>query len=458
MLFSGITFLYGFLPLTLALYFLTPMRKGSLRLRNAVLLGLSLLFYACGEPKLLLLLLGQCCLAWAGGLAIAKWRGGLAGQLLFGLCCALSLLPLLFFKYADFALENLALAPLRLALPLGISFYTFQILSYLIDLRRAEVPAQRNFLDFALYIALFPQLIAGPIVRYTDIAGALTQRQHSLELFARGAQRFLLGLGKKVLLANSFAQLVQLSRGKDDALSAWLYLAAFTLQIYFDFSGYSDMAIGLGRIFGFGFPENFDYPYTSRSISEFWRRWHISLGRWFRDYVYIPLGGNRVKPARFVMNILVVWALTGFWHGADWNFFLWGLYYGLLLLLEKWLLPKLRLPGAVRRILTLLLVTLGFVLFDSSELSAAAGVLRALFGLAGGTSAAALYYLRSYGPLLAVGILGATPLPARLAEKLRLAAPRLFVGLTAAVLAGLLAAVTAYLVDGSFNPFIYFRF
>jgi len=460
MLFSSITFLYGFLPLTLALYFIIPMPKGSPSLRNMLLLGASLVFYAWGEPRYVLLMLAQCLAAWAFGLGIEKWRGRRAGKALFVLSCWVSLSALLFFKYTDFVLANLRLNPLRLALPIGISFYTFKILSYTIDLRRGKIQAQRNFFTLATYIALFPQLMAGPIARYTDMSESLARRTHSMEDFARGAERFVIGLGKKVLLANTLGQLAEHVRGQPNAMGAWVYLLAYTLHIYFDFSGYSDMAIGMGRMLGFRFLENFDYPYTSRSVAEFWRRWHMSLGSWFRDYVYIPMGGNRVKPLRYVLNILTVWGLTGFWHGANWNFMLWGLYYGLLLLFEKFVLKgrQERWPRALQHIYGLLAVGMGFVLFDCVHLADAGAAYAALFGLKGGMSGEALYYLRSFAVPLILGILGATPLPARLAKKLRERMPGAFTALTLVGMAILLAIVTASLVDGSFNPFIYFRF
>jgi len=460
MLFSSVTFLYGFLPLTLALYFITPMRKGSPSMRNMLLLGASLVFYAWGEPRYVLLMLAQCFATWIFGLGIEKWRGRRLGKVLFMLSCCVSLSALLFFKYTDFVLTNLRLHPLRLALPIGISFYTFQVLSYTIDLHRGEIKAQRNFFTLTTYIALFPQLIAGPIVRYASVSESLTKRSHSTEDFARGAERFVIGLAKKVLLANTLGQLVELIRGQPNATAAWTYLLAYTLHIYFDFSGYSDMAIGMGRMLGLRFPENFNYPYMTRSVAEFWRRWHMTLGGWFRDYVYIPMGGNRVKPLRYCLNIMVIWALTGFWHGANWNYMIWGLYYGLLLLFEKFVLRgrQEKWPRALQHLYGLLAVGLGFVLFDCIRLADAGATYMALFGFAGGMSGEALYYLRSYALPLLTGILGATPLPARLAKKLRDTAPRIFTALTLLGIAVLLAIVTASLVDGSFNPFIYFQF
>ena len=374
-------------------------------------------------------------------------------------------------KYADFFIENfnavtgLSLPLLKIALPIGISFYTFQIASYEIDVYRGDVAAQHNFIDFAAYVAMFPQLIAGPIVRYRDIAPQLKERTHSLEAAASGASRFAVGLGKKVLVANVLAQLVSAYKASAEqtALYAWLYAIAFTLQIYFDFSGYSDMAIGLGRIFGFTFPENFRYPYIAKSITEFWRRWHMSLGTWFRDYLYIPLGGSRCSRIRHIFNILVVWMATGFWHGAAWNFVFWGLFYAVLLMAEKFfLLPALKKGRVLPHVYVLLAVTLGFVLFDAASLKDALHQLGTLFGAgtASGLGTEALYMLRSYGVVLALAVLGATPLPAMLwkkAQEPKSLAPVLTVAEPLCTFA-LLALCTAFLVDGSFNPFLYFRF
>ena len=374
-------------------------------------------------------------------------------------------------KYADFFIENfnavtgLSLPLLKIALPIGISFYTFQIASYEIDVYRGDVAAQHNFIDFAAYVAMFPQLIAGPIVRYRDIAPQLKERTHSLEAAASGASRFAVGLGKKVLVANVLAQLVSAYKASAEqtVLYAWLYAIAFTLQIYFDFSGYSDMAIGLGRIFGFTFPENFRYPYIAKSITEFWRRWHMSLSTWFRDYLYIPLGGSRCSRIRHIFNILVVWMATGFWHGAAWNFVFWGLFYAVLLMAEKFfLLPALKKGRVLPHVYVLLAVTLGFVLFDAASLKDALHRLGTLFGAgtASGLGTEALYMLRSYGVVLALAVLGATPLPAMLwkkAQEAKSLAPVLTVAEPLCTLV-LLALCTAFLVDGSFNPFLYFRF
>ena len=463
MLFSGIPFLFYFLPCVLFVYFNVP-QKG----RNAVLLAASLFFYGWGEPKFLLFMV----FSIVQGYVFARLIGrGRRKKLFLTLSLVLSFALLGYCKYADFFIENfnavtgLSLPLLKIALPIGISFYTFQIASYEIDVYRGDVAAQHNFIDFAAYVAMFPQLIAGPIVRYRDIAPQLKERTHSLEAAASGASRFAVGLGKKVLVANVLAQLVSAYKASAEqtALYAWLYAIAFTLQIYFDFSGYSDMAIGLGRIFGFSFPENFRYPYIAKSITEFWRRWHMSLSTWFRDYLYIPLGGSRCSRIRHIFNILVVWMATGFWHGAAWNFVFWGLFYAVLLIAEKFfLLPALKKGRVLPHVYVLLAVTLGFVLFDAASLKDALHRLGTLFGAgtASGLGTEALYMLRSYGVVLALAVLGATPLPAMLwkkAQEAKSLAPVLTVAEPLCTLV-LLALCTAFLVDGSFNPFLYFRF
>ena len=343
---------------------------------------------------------------------------------------------------------------------MGISFYTFQCLSYTIDVYRGNVAAQKNPVSFGAYVAMFPQLIAGPIVRYADIARELDQRTHSWENAAYGLRRFLVGLGKKVILADNFALLIRLFResGEPSVLFTWMYAVAFMLNIYFDFSGYSDMAIGLGRIFGFHFVENFNYPYLSKSVTEFWRRWHMSLGSWFRDYVYIPMGGNRVGKGRWLFNILTVWMLTGLWHGAAWNFVLWGLLFAALLLMEKWVPALQKLPNVLRHGYVLLVVCLSFVLFNAESFAQLGADFAGLFGLAGLplASAGTLYYLRSYALLFALGILGATPLARNAAAGME--GSKMVQLLEPLVLMALLMVCTAYLVDGSFSPFLYFRF
>ena len=466
MLFSSIPFLYYFLPLTLLCYFLAPRRA-----KNAVLLLFSLIFYAWGEPKYVLFMVASILQGYLFGRLVEKYRNYPRRSKLFLTVSVLSSLLLLgYCKYADFfirsfnAVTGLSVPLLRVALPIGISFYTFQILSYVVDVYRGTVAAQRNLIHLGTYIAMFPQLIAGPIVRYADIEPQLKERRSTPDMIAAGAQRFVLGLAKKVLIANVLYQLITVykSTTQPSVLYSWMYAAAYMLHIYFDFSGYSDMAIGLGKIFGFHFAENFNYPYISRSATEFWRRWHMSLGSWFRDYVYIPMGGNRVAPARRYFNILVVWILTGLWHGADWNFVLWGLFFAVFLIMEKgFLLKPLQKLPVLSHLYTLLLVAVSFVIFDSAGLSEAATHLGRMFG-AGGVplvTGEALYYLGSYAVTFVIAVIGATPLPARLAHRLSEGkGGRALSVLAPAALMVLLAVVTAYLVDGSFNPFLYFRF
>ena len=466
MLFSSIPFLYYFLPCVLILYFIAPKC-----LKNSVLLLASLFFYAWGEPKYVILMAVSIALGYVFGLLIEAWRGTKLSKLFLILSLVTSLGLLGYFKYADFFISNfnavtgLSVSLLKIALPIGISFYTFQILSYTVDVYRGEVKAQRNFISLATYVALFPQLIAGPIVRYSDVAAQLESRTHSISNVALGARRFILGLAKKVLIANALGELCDIFKESNDksVLFFWLYAIAFTLHIYFDFSGYSDMAIGLGRMFGFDFLENFDYPYISGSITEFWRRWHMSLGSWFRDYVYIPLGGNRVSKARWFLNIFIVWLLTGFWHGAAWNFIVWGLFFAVLLVIEKlWLLKPLKKSKVWNHFYVLFFVIISFVIFNAADMKEAFAYIGGMFG-AGGIpfiSDEWLYYLRSYGLILIIAIVGATPL----IKKLILSAKQKVVGekiiniAEPIVLVVLMLMITAYLVDGSFNPFLYFRF
>ena len=456
MLFSSVTFLYFFLPLILAVYYLVPRHW-----KNHVLLLASLVFYAAGEPKYVLLLLLSALIGWLHGLYLTDHPGKR-----WALVSAIgwNLAFLLFFKYADFLLGTVngllgtAIPLPGLSLPIGISFYTFQNMSYVVDVYRGDCRTERNPASYATYLCLFPQLIAGPIVRYSDVARDLQARTLDVDNVSRGVVRFAVGLGKKVLLANTVGQLAELTAAEGSVLFSWLRAVAYTLQIYFDFSGYSDMAIGLGAMLGFRFPENFDYPYLSRSVTEFWRRWHMTLGGWFRDYVYIPLGGSRTKKWKWIRNVLVVWMLTGVWHGASWNFVLWGLYYGLLLLLEKLWLGKHLRGGVFSRLYVLFATVLGFVLFHSATASEAVLELGGMFGLGGlplwnGTG---LYYLRSYAVLLVLCVLGSTPWPKKLAWKLR--DSRAGFLLQPLFVLVLLILVTACLVDGSFNPFLYFRF
>ena len=464
MLFSSIPFLYYFLPAVLLSYFLIP-PKG----KNTVLLLFSLIFYGWGEPKLVLMMLLAVALGYFFGLGLEKTRGSSLGKLLLGLSVMSSLSFLVYYKYTDFFLENinslfgLHLPLLGLALPIGISFYTFQIMSYTVDVYRGQVPAQRNFIDLACYVAFFPQLIAGPIVRYSDVAPQLKSRRINPQNCRLGAGRFLVGLGKKILLANLLGELCTAWHATRDGsvLFSWMYAIAYTLHIYFDFSGYSDMAIGLGRMFGFHFPENFRHPYVSRSITEFWRRWHISLGTWFRDYVYIPLGGNRRGKWCQLRNILVVWFLTGFWHGAAWNFICWGLYFGALLIFEKlWLLERLQKHKLLSHVYVLLTVVFGFVLFDAGSLQEAFGCIRGMLGLGGlpMVSAEAEYLLRSNVLLLLVAAVGATGLPKAGFDRIQKRWPRCAALVVPGSMCLVLLLCTAFLVDGSYNPFLYFRF
>lgn len=463
-LFSSITFLYYFLPAVLALYAIVPKC-----LKNSVLLLASLLFYAWGEPRYVFLMLFTILCGYGAGLLIEKWRGKRGATIMLWTSAAVFVGFLGYFKYADFFISNFSAVTgipvtlLQLALPIGISFYTFQILSYVIDVYRGTVHAQKNPINLAAYVALFPQLIAGPIVRYSDIAEQLDTRTHTLSAAAEGIRRFILGLSKKIFIANLLGELcAQFHTTADSSvLFCWMYAIAYSLQIYFDFSGYSDMAIGLGKLFGFDFMENFNYPYISRSATEFWRRWHISLGAWFRDYVYIPLGGNRVSKGRWLCNILVVWMLTGFWHGAAWNFILWGLYFAVFLVMEKlFLLQYLQKHRTLSHCYTLLIAAVSFVIFGAPDMAAAWDVLRGMTGFGGLPliSAEALHYLRSFGVILLLACIGATPLPRLAAGALQKKAERVCIVLEPLTLCILLLTATAYLVNGSFNPFLYFRF
>ena len=438
MLFSSNTFLFGFLPAVVVLYYLCPRRC-----RTVLLLVSSLIFYGWGEPKYVLLMLVSILLNYFCGLAAGKrqtQQRSVRGVLIVGVVLNLGMLG--FFKYGKFFFGS---AFPDIPLPIGISFYIFQAMSYLIDVCRREVEVQKNVLTFGTYVTLFPQLIAGPIVRYRDVAEMLESRRENLPQFSRGVQRFVVGLSKKVLLANTFGSAWNALQVTTGTAAAWLGLLCYTLQIYFDFSGYSDMAIGLGQLFGFTFLENFNYPYISASITEFWRRWHISLSTWFKEYVYIPLGGNRKGLARQIFNILVVWLLTGLWHGASWNFVLWGGYYAALLILEKcWLLKAgEKLPLVLRRMLTMVLVMLGWALFYFENLGALGAFLGRLFTAV--PSAGIAFYL----PVTALGCLCATPALKRV---------KLPDGVRWGLCVVLLLLCVASLARQSYNPFIYFRF
>lgn len=473
MVFSSLLFLFYFLPAVLLAYFLSPRKY-----RNGVLLAFSLFFYAWGEPLYILLMLFAIGADFALGRRIHAHlsRGSRAGAkkvLFFSVILNLSLLG--FFKYADFLIETLNLLPgvslplPELPLPIGISFYTFQALSYLIDLYRGEVEVQDSIVDFAAYVSLFPQLIAGPIVRMSDVSAELKRRRESAALFASGVRRFAAGLGKKVLLANNIGAVWELISVQDprglSVLTAWIGLLAFTFQIYFDFSGYSDMAIGLGRMFGFRFAENFNYPYTALSITDFWRRWHISLGTWFREYVYIPLGGNRRGKLKQLRNLMTVWLLTGIWHGASWNFAVWGLYFGILLAAEKLFLLRLleKAPKIIRRAYTMLAVMAGWAVFAFDSLESGLSYLRALTGGFGQalTDSSGVYLLYTNALLILLLAAASSGLPMRLYRSLRQRlsrAPALLGAAEAVPLLLIFICSAAYLVDASYNPFLYFRF
>ncbi len=470
MIFSSLFFLFTFLPLTLIVYYLVPQRA-----KNPVLLAVSLLFYAWGEPVYVLLMLFSMVFNYFSGLQLGRLREGKEHRALTACLVttvAVNLCVLGFFKYYGFVIANLnqlfhVSIPIReLALPIGISFYTFQTLSYIIDVYRGKVPVQRSFVTFGTYVSMFPQLIAGPIVRYADIAGQLRHRTVNLYKFGEGLTWFLRGLAKKAILANQIGlchdAILALGAGERSVLTAWIGALAYTMQIYFDFGGYSDMAIGLGKMLGFEFPENFRYPYRSGSITEFWRRWHISLGSWFREYVYIPLGGNRVTITRHILNIMVVWLLTGFWHGAAWNFVLWGVFYGGMLILEKYVLGRFLdvWPTVARRIYTFVVVLLAWVLFFSSSLGDAVSYYGTMFGVGGAglADAAGWYFLRSYGLLLVVCILCCGPWLWKLFSRVTLRngmAPRVISGV---VYGGMFVLSVACLVNATYNPFLYFRF
>lgn len=473
MLFSSITFLYYFLPIIIVLYFLVPAQ-----LKNLVLLIASLIFYGWGEPQYLSIMLISIAANYVLGLLIEKSPNPILKKLWLTASAVFSLSLLGYFKYADFFIENMnkltgSSFPLfKIALPIGISFYTFQLLSYTIDVYHGDTPAQRNIIHLAAYVSLFPQLIAGPIVRYSDIAAQLKERNHTIPMISEGIRRFIFGLGKKVLLANALGKLCDIFHNSNDlsVLFYWIYAVSFTLQIYFDFSGYSDMAIGLGKMFGFDFLKNFNYPYISSSITEFWRRWHISLGSWFRDYVYIPLGGNRVSRPRWFFNIFVVWMLTGLWHGAAWNFIVWGLFFAIFLVIEKiWLLDQFKLWKDKKllrifpHIYVLFIVTISFVIFNAGDIAHAYTDLSGMFGLQAELpllSTESIYYFRSYLVIFTFAAIGATPLLQKLIAKLRSYHAGKFLTdlIEPFFLAAILLFVTAYLVDGSFNPFLYFRF
>lgn len=469
MLFSSILFLFYFLPITLAVYYLMP--KRNIQARNAVLLVASLLFYSWGEPVYIVLMIYSAFLNYYSALQIGRAQEkGKSGKASMLFALVMNLLILGFFKYFGFlmdtfnSLTGMNVHYTALSLPIGISFYTFQALSYIFDVYRKNVGPQPSFLRFTLYLSLFPQLIAGPIVKYRDVEEQLSIRSTDWIDFAEGTKRFIFGLGKKVLLANNFGALyasIGALTGSDISVSTyWIGIGAYTLQIYFDFSGYSDMAIGLGRMFGFDFSENFRYPYISDSITEFWRRWHISLSTWFREYVYIPLGGNRVTVPRHILNLLIVWSLTGLWHGASWNFVLWGTYYGVLLIIEKYVLKNYieKWPKWVRHLYTMVIVMIGWTFFSITDFGAMKEYFAVMLGLSGHAFAnmKTLYILRTSGILLAAGVWFSTPSSMDWFRNLQKTSRGEYTGILLLMLILLLSI--AYLVFGSYNPFLYFRF
>ena len=467
MVFSTPIFLFYFLALTLLVYYVVP-RKG----RNVVLLISSLFFYYWGEREYVAIMFLSTAIDYTHGMLVERCkkkdndkgaRMAVASSIIFNLAL------LLFFKYWDFLAGSLQamgltfMPVLNIHLPIGISFYTFQTMSYTIDVYRGDTRAQRSIINFGTFVTLFPQLIAGPIIKYKDLGDQINERTTSTEKFASGVQIFMVGMAKKVLVANNVGMLWEaykaMSAGELTVLGAWLGVIAFTFQIYFDFSGYSDMAIGLGRMLGFEFLPNFNYPYISKSITEFWRRWHISLSTWFREYLYIPLGGNRCSKPRWMFNLLVVWAATGIWHGASWNYLIWGLYFFVLLMLEKFFLLKVlnKAPALVGHIYTLFFVVVSWAIFAIEDFAQLGSYLKVMFGLGGVPlmDAKLGYYVTSYLPILLVAAVASTPLGAKLYHKLK--TPAAEVVCTVLVLAGLVVC-TAYLVDGTYNPFLYFRF
>ena len=467
MLFSSVSFLYYFLPITLILYFVSKDKY-----KNIILLLASLFFYFYGEPKYTVLMLISAFSAYIHGILIEKFREKGYSKLFLVSGLVVSLGILIVFKYMDFIIKNINyisnsnIKLLRLVLPIGISFYTFQGLSYIVDVYKKDAKVCRSFVDFATYVCLFPQLIAGPIVRYTTIEDELKNRTHSFDKFAYGVNRFVVGLAKKVILANNLGMLVDIMTKSNEksVLSYWMVAIFFSLQIYYDFSGYSDMAIGLGRMFGFDFLENFNYPFISKSIKEFWRRWHISLSTFFRDYVYIPLGGNRVSRGRWIFNLLIVWSLTGLWHGDSWNFILWGLYFAILLIIENLFLQNIlsKLPALIQHIYAKFFIIISFVIFNNENIKDLWSSLYNMFNFRGLDlyNDFSTYYLKSYTVLLIVSVIGATPILKNIIQKVNknVTGQKVVSTINPILNIVLLVVVTAYLIDGSFNPFLYFRF
>lgn len=463
MLFTSISFLYYFLPTIIILYFITPKKY-----RNYILLIFSIIFYMYGEPKYVILMLVEILVAYFGALLIDKYKS----KEIFLITIIIHIGLLCVFKYTDLFIGTINsifktnISFLNIALPIGISFYTFQILSYVIDVYRGKVKVQKNILKLATYVSLFPQLIAGPIVRYETICDELDNRDETIEKFSLGVRRFIIGLAKKVLIANMLGELCTKFSLVDErsVLFYWIFAISYMLQVYFDFSAYSDMAIGLGKMFGFTFLENFNYPFISKSITEFWRRWHISLSSWFKDYVYIPLGGSRKGTLKLVRNVLIVWFLTGIWHGAAYNFILWGLFIGVFLVIEKLWLSKYisKLPKFLRNIYVLFIIMISFIMFNAGSINEAFFNIKGLFGLNKEVfiNNYTIYYLKSYLIVLIIAIFGATPLFKNIIEKLKKSKclNKIINVLEPIFLVILLLLVTAYLIDSSYNPFLYFRF
>lgn len=463
MVFSSITFLFYFLPIVLIIYYLIPNKY-----KNIVLLISSFIFYFYGEPKNIYIMILSILATYIFGILIDKYKKTKYSKIFLILSIFINIGLLIYFKYADFIIKNINLwlsnkiDLIHVILPIGISFYTFQLISYIVDVYRGEAKVQKNIIKLATYVSLFPQLIAGPIVRYTTIENQLENREYNMKNFSIGVRRFIIGLGKKVMIANVMGNLINIFLVSDEksVLFYWLYAIALMIQIYFDFSGYSDMAIGLGKMLGFDFPENFNYPYIATSITDFWRRWHISLSSWFRDYIYIPLGGNRVSKLKWIRNIIIVWMLTGLWHGAEWNFVIWGLYFGVLLIIEKVFLLKWlqKIPKVISRIYTLFIVMISFIIFNGEGIST---ILENIGGLFKFVSIPlitneSMYYLKSYIIVIILGIIGATPICKNILtnEKLK----KIVNILEPIYLLLIFIICTSYIVDGSFNPFLYFRF
>lgn len=463
MVFSSITFLYFFLPAVLLIYYISPKK-----IKNIVLLLSGLFFYAWGEPVYVVIMIFSSFIDYAAGLIIDKYDDNQkkrTAALLVSLIINLGLLGV--FKYSGFFAGIFGIEIKQLPLPIGISFYTFQSMSYTIDMYMRKIKVQRSFLNFATYVSLFPQIVAGPIVRYEDVQNEIDSRKTNIFLLGEGAGIFVRGLSKKVLLANNIGLLWTEIKGMEyselSAATAWIGILAFTFQIYYDFSGYSDMAVGLGKMLGFNFPENFDHPYISRSVSEFWRRWHITLGSWFKSYVYIPLGGNRCGKLKTLRNTLIVWGLTGFWHGASWNFIIWGLYFGGFIILEKiWLGKKLeRLPSLLSIFYTFFIVVIGWVLFDTANLSLAGEFYKAMFGGNGKLfDSIAFYELKNYALIFLLCIIGSGNFMKNLYDKLKrsFSMSKVLSNVMPLVQTAMMLICTAFLVDASYNPFLYFRF